>query len=255
VVGEAARDESPTASEAEQMQHRLDRWFGEESGRHAVAQGRVDPYFSRLGDALFAHAHDGPAWDGPANIAGAYARKWGNGVGQFLKQWLVAADEYGRTGTIGGAKSAGNLSVSPREVLDATSQELGLYAEVEIKQQRSGALLSASLVRASGRPSFDRFVLDQVPLALSKLEAPPAQGFGIRAEGLTSLWGFSGRLSYAHTRQGYDPRSDWGYAMYHYTMAILGGELDAPFYRMREVTEIDYRHPHLECDVRLLSVY
>jgi hypothetical protein len=255
VVGEAARDESPTASEAAKTEHRLERWLGEEGGRHNVAQGRVDPYFSHLGDAMFKQTHDGPAWDAPKNVAGAYVRKWGMGVGNYLKQWLANADEYGRTGTIGGAKDSGNFKLSPREVLDASRQDLGLYVEVEVKQRGNGALMAVSIVHTSGRPSFDKFVLAQVPLAVQRLEPPPAQGFGIHAEGLTSIWGFSGRLSYSHVRQGYDPKHDWGYGVYHYAMAILGGELDAPFYRPHQVEELDYGHPHLECDVRLLSVY
>lgn len=244
----------------------VDGWAKDELALARVESGLVDPYFVDLRRTIGSQIARSPDFT-DLGVAGTGK--------QIVSSWQAGAERYGKTGS---PFEAPVMRSEPTEVPSALQREadrgspdaramamrlyagarfrdfgdgkLGaeLYAEVELRQGGNGALEKLELIRASGVPQFDRFVLDRATKAVSLLD--PLDG-GLGKE-LRSVWGFHGRVAYNRAMRDVNVKDDWWYLAIAGATGMLTGKFDEV---NGDAQYVDLRHPHYECTVKLLRVY
>jgi hypothetical protein len=125
-------------------------------------------------------------------------------------------------------------------------------AVVDIRQTAQGKLVDLSLVKSSGNPLFDKFVLKSAPTAIESLPEAPANRPGIHPDGIRSTWAFEGRVTYKKKLSDMKLDKDGWYLAGMLPLSLLAGSFD----EVTGVVEVvDLRNPEFVCKVRLLRVY
>jgi outer membrane biosynthesis protein TonB len=229
-----------------------------------VSNGLVDAYFGRIDAALEKQLEDAPLFHGQKGLARRQA-----------DTYLEGAARYG-SGQAGGSRlNERAVGPTPLERLEAlsrgnpqdngmraflqsgeTMQRLaeptqGLVVILELQQAPDGQLRSVQLVKSSGNPAFDTYVVDAVPPALARLEPPQGQALGVREDGIRSRWAVEGRLVYFRKLKDMKGQDAW----YVATMAGLG-VLSGRFEETTgDIEAVDLLHPRFVCRSRLLQVW
>jgi hypothetical protein len=122
-----------------------------------------------------------------------------------------------------------------------------LYAEVELTHDTDGRITSRSWVLPSGDPRFDSWIDERLQEVIQQLNA------GVTRSAL-SRWGFKGRVSYMRKTTDIDLKKDALYFLAQgfvsaFTRLPTGGRFD----EVSGTSEyVDLRHPHFECQVKLV---
>jgi hypothetical protein len=272
IVGEPVA-EAP-AIRGKRAQQAIDGWIEDDAASARVEDGLIDPYFAQAGRSMEAAFKEGEKHAKSSHGRGATAAQ------SFLSGWSQSAQRFAATGNpnepagdlqdiqqragtlprgAGPDSSQGELSLhggSPAGMASllafADGSSGGLVAVVELRQTGAGKVVDLVLRHGSGDADFDQWVLASIPEGLAKLEPPPADGAGIHAKGLHSLWAFEGHVSYMRKVSDANLKDDWWYAPVGTVVGAMAGHFDigssAPEY-------FDPRHPHFVVDAKLLRVY
>jgi hypothetical protein len=204
--------EVPDAGYAEaeaRVEGRVQAWLEDGIAAGKAENGLVHPYYAGLGDSLESRLR---ADRGGAALAVQQAAPFA-----YLKSYLDALGEYGRTGSPGIAgpstvptaseqlaaimERKGNheayaqtkLLVQAAETRLALAQRGPLFSlKLELRQSHLGELVSVTLLERSGNEAFDTFVLKTAPEALAALAPPPPDV--TRRDELRSIWQIDARL-------------------------------------------------------------
>ncbi|MCP3101670.1 TonB C-terminal domain-containing protein [Myxococcus sp. K15C18031901] len=228
-----------------------------------VANGLIDPYFSRLREALEDGFEDAPVFSGTSVLR------------QAATAWGTQLKNYGATGTP--SASVPNAPTIAEQLKDRELERGDVDAEglrarsqvgdevlnlargggaklivtLELHQGPDGSLRDAKLVSLSGNPAYDAFVLGAVPGSLVKLAPPPPDARGVRPEGIHTLWAVEGRVVYF--RKLKDVRGRDSLTMAAMAAAgILAGRFEET---TGELEVVDFSNPRFVCQARLLRVY
>jgi hypothetical protein len=244
----------------------VDGWARDELAQARVESGLVDPYFVELRRAIGSQVARSPDFTDldVADMGKQLVSSWQPGAARYAKTGAPFDAQVMRSepmevpsaiqrGVASGSPAASELAM--RWYAGARLRELGdgklsaeLYAEVEFRQGGTGRIEKLELLRASGVPQFDRFVLDRATQAVSLLD--PLDG-GLGSE-LRSVWGFRGRVAYKRALRDVNAKDDWWYLAVAGVSGLLTGTLDE---MKGDLQYVDLRHPHYECTAKLLRVY
>lgn len=228
-----------------------------------VANGLIDPYFSRLREALEKGLENAPVFPGTSLLD------------QATTNWASQSKNFGATGNPGGPVPNAPTSSEQLKALQNRSgdrsmeglrgrvqagdelQKLAggggakLIVTLELHQDTDGTLRDAKLVTLSGNPAYDAFVLNAVPASLAKLGAPPDGARGVKATGIHTLWSVEGRVVYFRKLKELK-----GQDSLYVATAVAAGMLAGRFEETTgEIEVIDFRNPRFVCQPRLLRVY
>lgn len=256
--------------QAEEAKGLVDGWIVEDKAELRVANGLVDDYFREMRHALEKGATKPPKDAGPE---GSTARNLFNGYLQQLQRFGAT----GSTSYDGEDVPPGREASSPmaREVQRdlrmaegervnqqmASLRELGdsmggkLMAVVEIRQGNDGAFVDAKLVKTSGNPLFDSFVLATAPSSISLLPPLPSNVAQTHPAGVRSLWSFEGLLEYRKraSEMKTEKAADKAYMA---AMGLLSLVTGAPFEETTgDVYLMDVRDPKFRVRASLLRLY
>jgi hypothetical protein len=233
-----------------------------------VSGGRIHPYFGELRDALHARLKDVPAGlpfpkltEGFAERYFEQLQRFGRGGSPeedaalgFEREMQVIAQgnapvalsrEAGRDPGLGmpGAQGprAGKKQLAPPDKV--------LRVVVELRQTPEGAFAGVTLLQSSGKPLLDRHVLDNAPLALRELPAPPPG----TARALRTHWAFEAHLSYARKVRDFKLPEDLPYLTATLAAGGFGGSFDLTALQDFEV--MDLRNPRWVLRSELLKVF
>ncbi|MBZ4421479.1 TonB C-terminal domain-containing protein [Myxococcus sp. RHST-1-4] len=262
------------AKERARVGGRVQGFINDQQASLRVANGQIDPYFSRLREALEKALEDAPVFPGTSLL------------NQATTSWAGQASEFGATGSPGTGpavaaptpseqlrdlqRSRGNMpgarektgvkSVDYLRSRVQTVEEMQklaggggakLVVTLELHQGPDGSLRDVKLVSQSGNPSYDAFVMSAVPPALAKLAPPPDQARGVRPEGIHTLWAVEGRVVYLRKLKELKGQ-DTAYMAAAVAAGVLAGRFEET---TGEVEVIDFRNPRFVCQSRLLRVY
>ena len=246
----------------------MDKELRESAGAHRVATGTMNPYYSALQNELTAQLTEVPEALGKPQVPRV-----------ALDNYLAQLEAHGRTGqawddtALGEGRDRDQMPMttlqreasrdpamaanSGRPVLLGASAKRGgpkplLVAEVSIHQAPDGTIIEQVLVRSSGNPIFDRFVMEAAPKSVASMPPPPREGGGIRKDGLRSHWAFEGHMSLMKKVRDFILPQDLPYLT-----AILGtgqfaGSFD--FTALQDTEVVDWRDPRWRLKARLLRV-
>lgn len=128
-----------------------------------------------------------------------------------------------------------------------------LRVVVELKQAPDGALVSTTLLEASGVKPFDEWVLSTAGNAIEGVKTPvPDGGVGVHPDGLHTVWLFKGVVSYKRQMKNAKLLDDGWYLAVSLLTSTIAGNFDE---MTGDVTYVDLRYPHYECTVSLLKLY
>ncbi|GEL68875.1 hypothetical protein MVI01_06590 [Myxococcus virescens] len=243
---------------------RVEEFIVDEQAQLRVANGLIDPYFSRLREALEKGLEDAPVFPGTSL------------VNQAGTAWASRASSFGAAGNPGDGpppkapttterlydlqQRAGDESMERPRLLAHAGQELQhlatgggskLVVTLELTQEVDGTLRDAKLVSLSGNPAYDAYVLNAIPASLAKLAAPPAGARGVRADGIRTLWAVEGRVVYLRKLKELKGQDAW-YIAATSAAGILAGRFEET---TGEIEVIDFRNPRFVCRSHLLRVY
>ncbi|WP_246137001.1 TonB C-terminal domain-containing protein [Myxococcus llanfairpwllgwyngyllgogerychwyrndrobwllllantysiliogogogochensis] len=259
--------EALAAEERGRVSGRVQGVIDDQQATLRVANGLIDPYFSRLRKALEKGLEDAPVFPGTSLLH------------QAKTSWASQSKNYGATGNPGGptpnaptgseqlqalqnrlGDSSGDYSMEGlrgRVQAGDEMQKLAggggakLIVTLELHQDSDGTLRDAKLVTLSGNPAYDAFVLNGVPFSLAKLGAPPDGARGVKATGIHTLWSVEGRVVYFRKLKELK-----GQDSLYVASAVAAGLLAGRFEETTgEIEVIDFRNPRFVCQPRLLRVY
>jgi hypothetical protein len=214
--------------------------------------GRVDPYFSAMRGAL------------ESKIDNPDLTLSGNPLHELVRAWLPAAQRFARTGYPNAEASVaeGHAETDTTRLHQFAdgSYGQGLLALLEIRQGPGGQPVATALIGSSGNSVFDRYVVDQAPLALSLLPPPPERGNGVHPEGTHSVWQFEGKIQYFKKLKLRDLRArDFASLAGSVLLSSVTKGYVSPTGRFDEqsgsVEVVDLTDPHVSCHVKLLRLY
>ncbi|MCP3060140.1 TonB C-terminal domain-containing protein [Myxococcus sp. K38C18041901] len=228
-----------------------------------VANGLIDPYFSRVREEIEKGLEDAPLFSKPKLLH------------QAATSWASQAKNFGASGNPGGSaplaptsseqllalqNRAGDESMERLRGLDQAGDELRKLADgsssklvvtLELWQDADGTLRDKKVVTPSGNPSYDTYVLNTVSGSLAKLGAPAEGARGVRAEGIHTRWAVEGRVVYTIKLKKLESK-DSLYVAGALALGMLAGRFDET---TGEVEVIDLRNPRFVCQAKLLRVY
>ncbi|MFP2905573.1 TonB C-terminal domain-containing protein [Pyxidicoccus sp. 3LFB2] len=254
------------ARETARVSGRVQVFVDDKQAELRVDNGQIDPYFSRLREALEKSFEDAPVFDGTSLL------------GHATHSWTSQAGRFGATGNPGTGPVAAAPTVSEqlgslqkREEQDSEwmdhlrgrvqavgeMQKLAggggkkLVVTLELHQGPDGTLRDAKLVSTSGNKAYDAYVLSGVPPALAKLPPPPDAARGVRPDGIHTLWSVEGRVVYLRKLKELEGQ-DAAYMAAALAAGVLAGRFEET---TGEIEVIDFRNPRFVCQARLLRVY
>lgn len=252
------------ARETARVSGRVQAFIDDNQAELRVANGQIDPYFSRLREALEKSFEDAPVFEGTSLLDHA------------THSWAAQAGKFGATGNPGTGPVAAAPTAS--EQLKALQERLGdesleylrglvqageevqklgggggekLVVTLELHQGPDGTLRDAKLVSTSGNKAYDAYVLSGVPPALAKLPPPPDEARGVRPDGIHTLWSVEGRVVYLRKLKELKGQ-DTAYMAAALAAGMLAGRFEET---TGEFEVIDFRNPRFVCQARLLRVY
>jgi hypothetical protein len=247
---------------------RVQGFLDDELALERVENGLVDTYFSQMDHALEKALTGASLFD----YQGVLRHFFPAGSARGL---LEGAQRYGATGSpddpTGGPSGTERLedvarsgtagararsrARDPLGELDKRANTLSV--ELELEQSPTGQLLGVKVLRGSGNPLFDTYVLEKVPASLAAL-GPASENFAARTRAPTvrSVWNVEGRVSFSRTLKLSKlhtlDAADAAYVSALLATSLLGGSFEET---RGEVTIIDVRRPHFDVRTRLLRVY
>lgn len=265
-------DAERLAEESERVHDRVDGWARQSIRRARVANGIVDPHYTDLQRELAAATDEVPdliGLDDPKAVATA-----------LTGAWQAGAERYGKTGAPYDTSPGWNPAIEQPESLmrqaQAGSPEMtnfvqflsagarlqefadgragtALVTTVALTQAPDGAVLELRLAEPSGVKPFDTWVMDT---ARSRLAAVRFDA-GARERGFSSLWQFTGRVSFMKKSAAPTARDLATQIPLMALSALTGGRVPITLGRFDEVTgaveTLDLSSPHYECTVTLLE--
>lgn len=256
--------EQLAAAEEATVAGRVEEFIVDNQAQLRVANGLIDPYFSRLREALEKGLEDAPLFPGTSLVH------------QAGTAWASRAGSFGATGNPGAGpppmapttterlydiqQRAGDESMERPRLFAQAGQELQhlatgggakLVVTLELTQDVDGTLRDAKLVSLSGNPAYDAYVLNAIPASLAKLAAPPDGARGVRADGIHTLWAVEGRVVYLRKLNELKGQDAW-YVAAASAAGILAGRFEET---TGEIEVIDFRNPRFVCRSLLLRVY
>lgn len=263
--GAAARER---LAEGPRVKERVDGILAEAGGAYRVATGTMDPYFGELGRALNAELENVPEALGRPSVlremyadyiqkmqrSGRTGAAWEDTpLGEGRDRDTVPMVNLQRDAERYGASFGGG---GPPVLLNASGQRGKLpsilSAEVSIHQAPDGSILEVKLLRGSGNPVFDRFVLEVGPASVKRLAPPPERGSGIRASGLKSAWSFTGNLKLDKRLRDFKLPDDLPYLSALVLSGQFGGGFDLT--NLKDTPVADLRDPRWDLKAKLLRV-
>jgi hypothetical protein len=243
----ARRDPCEDAAEAEARV----QGFAEDMVADArVKSGQFDPNLSGLGATLEAQLDNGDL------------SLRGNPLQDLTRAWLAAAQQDARTGSphAEGSRAEGHAEVGTLRALADGTYGLGLIALLDIRLGPGGRPVTTALVGPSGNRAFDRYVVDQAPVAISLLPTAMDGGTDMHPEGTHSVWQFEGKMKYSKKLQLHELRvRDVASLAGHALLSTVTNGYVAPTGRFDEqsgsVEVVDLADPHFSCRVKLLRLY
>ncbi|WP_240359919.1 TonB C-terminal domain-containing protein [Pyxidicoccus trucidator] len=254
------------AQETARVSGRVQVFVEDRQAELRVANGQIDPYFSRLREALEKSLEDAPVFDGIRLLD------------QATHSWANQASRFGATGNPGTGPVAAAPTVSEQLQSLQNREERGvewmeslrarvqagdevqklaggggnkLVVTLELHQGPDGTLRDAKLVSTSGNKAYDAYVLSGVPPALAKLAPPSDEARGVRPDGIHTLWSVEGRVVYLRKLKELKGQ-DAAYVAAALAAGMLAGRFDET---TGEIEVIDFRNPRFVCQARLLRVY
>lgn len=265
-------DAERLAEESARVHDRVDGWARQTLRRARVANGIVDPHYTDLQRELAAATDEVPdliGLDDPKAVATA-----------LKDAWQAGAERYGKTGAPYDTPPGWNPAIEQPESLmrqaQAGSPEMqnfvqflsagarlqefadgragtALVTTVALTQAPDGAVLELRLEEPSGVKPFDTWVMDT---ARTRLESVRFDA-GLRERGFTSLWQFTGRVSFMKKASAPTARTLATQIPLMALSALTGGRVPIAIGRFDEVTgtveTLDLSSPHYECTVTLLE--
>ena len=257
--------EALAAEERARVSGRVERFVEDQQAQLRVANGLIDPYFSRLRGALEKALEDAPVFSGTSLLNQA-ATSWASQAGKFgatgnpgtgpVPQAPTASEQLSDLQrSRGGDKSMEYLRGRVQAVEEMQKLADGggakLVVTLELHQAPDGSLREAKLVSKSGNPAYDAYVMSAVPPALTKLAPPPEGALGVRPDGIHPLWSVEGRVVYLRKLKELKGQDAW-YIASAAAAGVLAGRFEET---TGEIEVIDFRNPRFVCQPRLLSVY
>lgn len=270
--GDEPTDAELLAEESERVHDRVDGWARQTLRRARVANGIVDPHYTDLQRELAAATDEVPdliGLDDPRAVATA-----------LKDAWQAGAERYGKTGAPYEPPPGWNPVIEQPESLmrqaQAGSPEMqnfvqflsagarlqefadgragtALITTVALTQAPDGSVLELRLAEPSGVKRFDTWVMNT---ARSRLESVRFDA-GLRERGFTSLWQFTGRVSFMTKATAPSARALATQIPLMALSALTGGRVPIALGRFDEVTgtveTLDLSSPHYECTVTLLE--
>ncbi|WP_253997316.1 TonB C-terminal domain-containing protein [Myxococcus qinghaiensis] len=255
--------EALMAEERGRVGERVQGVIDDQQATLRVANGLIDPYFSRLREALEKGLENAPVFPGTSLL------------NQVKTSWAAQSKNFGATGNPGGPvpnaptaseqlqalqNRAGDDSMKGLRARVQAGDELQklaggggakLIVTLELHQDTDGTLRDARLVTLSGNPAYDAFVLNAVPSSLAKLGAPPDGARGVKATGIHTLWAVEGRVVYFRKLKELQ-----GQDSLYIASAVAAGVLAGRFEETTgEIEVVDFRNPRFVCQPKLLRVY
>ena len=254
---------------AAEAQARVQAFAEDALAEDRVRNGRVDPYFAAMHAALESKL------DNPDLTLS------GNPLRELARAWLPASAQYTRTGNPyaeGAVPEDSNMRIATpdpvnqyelnqrfaagarlREFADGSYGQ-GLIALLEVRQGPGGHPVTTALLGSSGNSVFDRYVVDQAPLAVSLLPAPPERAMGVHPDGTHSVWQFEGKIKYFKKLRLHDLRArDFAGLAGMMVLSTATFGYVSPTGRFDEqsgsVEVVDLTDPHFSCQVKLLRLY
>lgn len=256
--------EALAAREEARVSGRVQGFIDDKQAELRVANAQIDPYFSRLREALEKSLEDAPVFDGISLL------------GQATHSWASQAGRFGATGNpgTGPVPAAPTVSEKLKELQERDGDESmedlrariqageelqklaggggsKLVVTLELHQGPDGTLRDVKLVSTSGNKAYDAYVLSGVPPALVKLAPPPDKARGVRPEGIHTLWSVEGRVVYLRKLKDLKGQ-DTLYMAAAAAAGVLAGRFEET---TGEIEVIDFRNPRFVCQARLLRVY
>lgn len=240
--------------------------------RHRAQNGIVDREYDEVRETLARATKEVPdlvGLDDPKAVTKALVESWQTGAEQYGKTGAPYAtppgwsDQMERPSSLVEAAQRG--SPEAQQLLQffsagARLQEFAdgragkeLIAFVSVLQGPDGALLSAELAQPSGVARFDEWVMSttRASLASFRLDA------GTRSKPLTSVWQFTGRVSFMRKGVGPTARGFASSIPLVVLSALTGGRVPLSLGRFDEVTgeaeTLDLSSPHYSVNVKLLE--
>ncbi|MDY7230015.1 energy transducer TonB family protein [Hyalangium rubrum] len=260
---------SPEALKAEEQARvsaRVQTWAEDDLAKLRVENGLVHPYFSEIRTSLEKQLENAPLFEAQKTMKDFAQR--------MARSYMKGAQQYGATGTTGRppaerggptarerfeALSQGNPTHDRMRAFLAAGEAMQELAEsdpdlvviVEMQQGPEGQLRSVKVVEPSGNKAFDRYVLEAVPPALTKLAPPPSQAMGVRPEGIRTLWAVEGRVVYLKRLSEMKGEDAW-YVASAASLGVLSGRFEET---TGDIYVIDIRNPKFVVRPRLLRVW
>ncbi|WNG17447.1 hypothetical protein [Cystobacter fuscus] len=268
--GEGPSPEQRLAEERERVRGRVQGLLDDGLATVRVEGGLVDTYFSQMDHALEKGLTGSPLFDyqgvlrhflpalNPRGLLEGAARYGATGNPDDATggpSGTERLEDVARSGTAGARarRARDPLGELDRSVAGANTMSV----ELELEQSPTGQLLGVKLLRGSGNPLFDAYVLDKVPASLAAL-GPASENFAARTRAPTvrSVWNVEGRVSFSRTiklsKLHTLDASDAAYVSALLATSLLGGSFEET---RGEVTILDVRRPHFDIRTRLLRVY
>ncbi|MBM4782640.1 MAG: hypothetical protein GQE15_33610 [Archangiaceae bacterium] len=270
--GDEPTEAERLAEESERVHDRVDGWARQSIRRARVANGIVDPHYTDLQRELAAATDDVPdliGLDDPKAVATALRDAWQGG-----------AERYGKTGAPYDTPPGWNPVIEQPESLmrqaQAGSPEMmnfvqflsagarlqefadgragtALVTTVALTQAPDGTMLELRLAEASGVKPFDTWVMETARSRLGSVRFDA----GARDRGFSSLWQFTGRVSFMKKATAPTARDLATQIPLMALSALTGGRVPIALGRFDEVTgtveTLDLSSPHYECTVTLLE--
>ncbi|MFP2927062.1 TonB C-terminal domain-containing protein [Pyxidicoccus sp. 3LG] len=256
------------AQERARVSGRVETFIEDKQADLRVANGLIDPYFSRLREALEKSMADAPVFSGTSLLDNA-TQSWGSQASRFgatgnpgtgpvpmaptVSEQLAGLNQQISEKGMEKALEALRLKVQAGEEMQKLAGGGGekLVVTLELHQGPDGSLRDVKLVSLSGNTSYDAYVLNAVPPALAKLTPPPDQARGVRPEGIHTLWSVEGRVVYLRKLKDVKGEDAW-YMAAAAAAGVLAGRFEET---TGELEIIDFRNPRFVCQPRLLRVY
>jgi TonB family protein len=258
--------EETAAEEEARVAGRVSGFLEDATAGHRVESGLVDPYFYDLRKALTRAAANPPPVAAKAfersllTTLFSTSRRYGATGNPFAPSPLHPSDRDLDARTYSGLQSfldRPNMDTNALRAAQgmATLQKLmeevasnGPRTVIEVRQDRQGQFVSASILESSGNKAFDAHALAAVPKALEALPPPPPDGSGIHADGIRSVWAFEGRVTF---QKDVKKLKAGDLLAILPLLPVLGGSFDL----VTGDVAVNSLGPSLQCKARLLRVY
>jgi hypothetical protein len=234
-------DPNPTELHQGLGQARIQGWLSDDMAERRVESGRVDDWFAALGKSIERALATDPPPPGTAKQVAARA------VSEYQAEAEAFGGEVSGEAQPVGAGPTGAI-LAPAGRMHTPESVATLWAVIELDYRRDNEKPRVRILSSSGDATFNDHVKNVIARGLPGVPGLSGSGFGIHAEGTRSVWEVEGRLSFERDLKTFKLKDDAWYAPIAAVGALAGA--------LKGDAKInDYRHPHINCNVKLLRVY